>query len=140
MPKRQDVDVREATGDGAALFLFEYNDGLMGAVFMLPGFAEGISAAIKLKGRPQPLATYFEERREPRYPHFAYLLKGIEQMIYTNRPAYPVERTLLTSGILDRALTSRAEGGARLVTPELEIAYGPVDYPYAPNIDLERRF
>jgi hypothetical protein len=119
----------------AGLFLLEYVDGFTGALMYLECVG-GWSIGLTLKGKPAPLATAFDDQTEPRFPHFAYLLRGIEQMIHTGRPSYPVERTLLTSGILDRALHSRAQGGVRLATPELEIAYRPVDYPHAPHVDL----
>ncbi len=132
MPRVEGRDLRD--DDEAVLFLFEYVDGFQGAVFML-NTIRGIGAAVKLRDA-SPIATYFEERPEPRYPHFAYLLKGIERMMHTGRPSYPVERTYLAGGILDRALTSVSRGGEKLMTPELQIAYEPVDYPYAQHIDL----
>ena len=126
-----DGDVRKQTN--VTLFLFHYTDGLTGAVVMLPGYSRGTSIALKLKDSDRVIATRFDERTEPRYPHFAWLLKGIERMVHTGTPAYPVERTLLSSGILDRALTSRVEGYRELQTPELEINYTAVDYPWAPE-------
>jgi hypothetical protein len=131
IPKSK-TNIRE--DEGAVLFQFEYTDGFRGAQFMLPS-AGLTGVAVKLKGQ-KPLATGFEERPEPRYPHFAYLLKGIETMIYTGKPTYPVERTLLTGGILDRALHSKFENGQMLDTPELAIAYTPVAYAHAPQPDL----
>ena len=124
---------------GGAVFLIHYNDGLLVPVLMLPGQARGISVAFREKNGPIK-ATRTEERPEPRYPHFAYLLKGIEQMIHTGEPAYPVERTLLSAGMLDRLLTSRNADGKRLETPELSIRYSPVDYGYAPHIDLKKNW
>jgi hypothetical protein len=133
-PHRQDADMRQSKD--AALFQFEYADGLLGNILMLPSFAAGTSVGVKLKDRTEPIGVRFDERTEPRYPHFAWLLKGIERMVHTGRPTYPVERTLLTSGILDRALTSLAQGQKKLITPELAISYQPVDYPHAPQPDL----
>lgn len=127
-------NVRESKD--ATLFLFQYSDGLLGAVFMLPGFCRGTSIALKLKGQQDWLSTRFDEQPEPAHPHFAWLLKGIERMIHTGTPSYPVERTLLTAGILDRALTSRIQNYEKLMTPELRVKYQPADYPYAPNPPL----
>lgn len=118
-----------------ALILFECEDGFRGAQFMLQS-VNRTSVAVQLRGQKKPLATQFEERTEPRHPHFAYLLKAIERMMHTGRPAYPAERSVLTSGILDHAFRSRAQGGKKLATPKLAIQYQPVDYPHAPHPDL----
>lgn len=44
-------------------------------------------------------------------------------MILTGEPAWPVERTLMSSGALDALLQSRLEGGKRLETPHLNFDY-----------------
>lgn len=127
-------DIRQ--DETATLFTFEYIDGFRGSLLMVNRIS-GTSVALRVKGQDRPLATAFDERTEPRHPHFAYLLKAIERMIHTGRPTYPVERTLLTGGILDAALHSLAEGGVELRTPHLAIPYRPVDYPYAQQVDLD---
>jgi hypothetical protein len=133
VPKTDSPDPRQ--DKQAGLFLFEYADGLSGAIFML-NCVQGTSVGIKLKNVDNPIATAFDERTEPRHPHFAYMLKAVEKMFFTGKPTYPVERTLLTSGILDRVLTSRVEGSRWVMTPELAIRYKSANYPHAPHVDL----
>ena len=128
VPKTGQVDPRNDAN--AKLFLFDYVDGFVGAVFML-GCVNGTGIGLKVKGTEKPLATAFDERTEPRYPHFAFLVRAIEQMMHSGKATYPVERTLLTSGILDAALHSLAQNGKSIATPHLAIAYQPVAYPHA---------
>jgi hypothetical protein len=129
------VKLLQSPPTDGALFVIQYRDGLKVPVLMLPGNAQGIGTAIRTKSS-DVIATRTEERPDPRHPHFAYLLKGIEKMFHTGKPSYPVERSLLTAGILDRLLTSRHQQNVRLETPELAIEYKPVDYGYAPHLEL----
>ena len=68
--------------------------------------------------------------------HFTLLLHGIEQMMFTGKPAWNVERTLLTSGALDALLISLKESEHRVETPYLMLSYQPtwrwVDPPPPP--------
>jgi hypothetical protein len=121
----------------AGVFLIEYCDGFRAAVAMLNGWVhEGDGGAFifagQLKGQDKPSATLFYLQQPDPFAHFAYLLRAIDSMIQTGHAPYPVERTLLTTGILDAVMTSVAEKNKRIETPHLEkIAYKPTDWPFA---------
>jgi len=104
-----------------ALFLIEYRDGLRGAVLMLNGYVTDLAYAGRVDGIIQGTEFYLQNH-EP-HGHFSYLSLNIEEMFVTGVPTYPVERTLLTSGVLEAALDSRYQGYVRLETPHLEVAY-----------------
>jgi hypothetical protein len=54
---------------------------------------------------------------------FNPLVHHIEDMVLQNKAAYPVERTLLTSGILIAAVNSLHRDGTAIDTPELSVRY-----------------
>jgi len=57
---------------------------------------------------------------------FNPLVRHIEAMVLQNRAPYPVERTLLTSGMLIGAVDSLYGGQIRVATPQMEVRYrGP---------------
>src|SRR5207302_7417337 len=62
---------------------------------------------------------FYLQQPDP-FGHFIELVKAIEKLIATGHPAYPVDRTLLTTGILDALMTSHHEGGKRIETPHLK--------------------
>jgi hypothetical protein len=102
-----------------AVFIVNYNDGLTGAVFQMPGLVEEWLAAVDVEGRAEPVSMLLKLQRFGQRHHFGCLIKNIEKMFATGEPPYPVERTMLTSGILDFALDSRLAGHRRVGTPEL---------------------
>jgi len=115
----------------AAFYLLQYRDGFRATVAMLPGVATQFAVACQTASRPEPYANWFRLEEQAPFGHFEYLLRAIEHMVQSGQPAYPVERTLLTTGVLDRAMHSLAQGGASLATPELNIQYEPVNWTFA---------
>jgi len=138
LPAHAPGDYRAATAKtpDAGLFLLEYRDGLKAAVAMLNGWVhEGDGGAFvfagRLKGQDQPAACHFYLQQPDPFAHFAYLDRAIDSMMQTGHAPYPVERTLLTTGILDAVMTSKAENHRRVDTPHLEIKYKATDWPFA---------
>ncbi len=108
-------------------FRVEYRDGTRGTLLHLPGYVADLTAAVKLAGDPKPHATWFVLPAPPGARFFNPLTFYIEKFFTTGKPPYPVERTLLTSTMLDFAMRSAAEGGQVLSDPALKIAYTPPD-------------
>lgn len=106
-----------------ALFFIEYRDGLRATVAMLDGVCQEWLFAARVAGEQDIQATRFRAHSQEPFGHFAYLLEEIQDLICTGQEPHPVERTLLTTGILDRAMESLWRGGVRLETPELAVRY-----------------
>src|SRR5205814_4867859 len=131
-------DFRKLTlkNNEAGVFVIEYRDGFKGAVAMLNGWVhEGDGGAFvfagQLKGKDEPAATHYYLQQPDPFAHFAYLVRAIDSLMMTGHAPYPVERTLLTTGILDAIMTSKTEKGKRIETPHLAIKYEPTDWPFA---------
>ena len=105
------------------LFHLEYADGLRANVLTLNGAVGEWSIAWRGAEGSAPVATRFHTQEARPFMHFSYLLEGVEQMMLTGKPAWPVERTLMTSGQLDALLISKQQGGKSLDTPHLNFAY-----------------
>ena len=138
VPAHAKGDYRKATAKNqdAGVFVIEYRDGFKGAVAMLNGWAyEGdggaFTCALRIRGQEKPVSTLFYLQQPDPFAHFSYLVRAIDAMVQTGHAVYPVERTLLTTGILDTIMISRAEKNRRVETPHLAIRYQPTDWPFA---------
>jgi hypothetical protein len=101
------------------VFIVDYNDGLKAAAFLMTGMVEDFTVAVDVEGRSEPVSTLMNLQNGRPHHHFGCLVKNIEKMFETGKPPYPVERVLMTSGILDFALESRFQGYKKLETPQL---------------------
>jgi hypothetical protein len=138
VPANAEGDYRGPTSRArdAAVFLIDYRDGFKAAVAMMNGWVrEGDGGAFcfagRIRGQVDSVATHFYLQQPDPFAHFTYLVRAIDHMVQTGHPAYPVERTLLTTGILDAVMLSRAEKHRRVDTPHLDIRYQPTDWPFA---------
>ena len=110
--------------DGFAYFI-EHRDGFRTTLFMLPiqdfnyagldgetGAITSCQMYLPMPGSSATTADFFNP-----------LVHHIETMVLANRAPYPVERTLLTSGMTLAAVESLHRDGALIETPEMEVRY-----------------
>ncbi len=103
-------------------YRIERNDGLRTTLLMLNGALGDFCFAAQL-ANGAVVSTQFFLPPTPNVTYSACLVAQIEEMILTGRAPYPVERTQITSAMLDRCLDSKVEGHRRIETPELNIRY-----------------
>lgn len=123
-------DVRANTGTMAVAgmpatpplaFLVEYTDGTRGSVLLLNGHVQDVTAAVT--------DGHVIRARRVRGPATAGLpalrpAGGRAGAVLRNRPpGAPIDRTLLTTGLLTAAMHSHANRGVRVDTPDLAFGY-----------------
>ena len=108
------------------LYHVEYKDGLKGNIINTGNAVWEWCAAWRepCGEKAGPIrSTLFKTQENRPYYHFTFLTQGIEDTFHSGQSAWPVERTLLTTGMLDALLQSKAQGGKPIQTPYLSIPY-----------------
>ncbi|MBI1355128.1 MAG: hypothetical protein GC160_12335 [Acidobacteria bacterium] len=120
-PTRVEGDPRELV-ENPVLVLIEYQDGLKGRILLCNGLLRSWVFAAQPKGGGEILST---DCRIQLYlhGHWGFMARNFENLVADGKLPNPVERTLLTTGMLAFAFESLHQGGKRLETPQLAIAY-----------------
>ena len=127
-----DLDGRtqDMVGDGVlpglvknpAAYMIEYRDGFRATTLMLDGAVKDFNFASTVRGVGN-VSTQFLLTPIPNVTYSARLVQKIEEMFMTGKAPYPIERTLLTSGMLESCLDSKKQGSVRVETPALAVKY-----------------
>jgi hypothetical protein len=106
-----------------AAYFIDYTNGLHCTLLRLDGALRDFNFAARLRGTAGIASTQFFLSPLPNVTYSACLVSKIEEMFETGRAPYPVERTLLVSGVLEACLTSPLQDHRRLETPQLAVRY-----------------
>ena len=114
--------IREWVKDPVA-YRFEYADGVKATMLMMNGLISDFTFAARLKGQAEPLSTLFYLPPTPNVTYSASLMSKAEETFMTGKSPYPIERTLLTTGLVEAGVRSLGTGQKRIETPHLAIRY-----------------
>ena len=114
--------LREWVKDPVA-YRFQYKDGLRATMLLMNGLVGDFTFAAQIKDGTEPLSTQFYLPPNPNVVYSAALMSKVEEMFLTGKVAYPVERTLLTSGLVEAGMQSLARNEDRIETPHLNVRY-----------------
>jgi hypothetical protein len=110
-------------------YQYEHLDGLKCTMILLNGLVQDFNFAARLEDRDEPLSTQMYLPMPPARTtlanFFSPLVNHIEQMFLTGQSPYPVERTLLTTGLVEAGVDSLHQDQSRQETQHLAVAYQP---------------
>ncbi|MCB1022400.1 MAG: hypothetical protein H6509_15515 [Bryobacterales bacterium] len=121
-------DIKRMVKDPIA-YHYEHEDGLRSTMLLLGGLIDDFNFAAHVDGMRTPLSTQMylpmPPRRTTLASFFSPLVNNVEKMFLTGKPTYPVERTLLTTGLTAAGVESLFRDEKRYETPHLAIEYKP---------------
>ncbi len=118
-------DLMKQLVESPICYQLEYNDGTRATMMLMNGLVRDFNFAARLKGRKELLSTCFYLPPNPNVVYSAALMNNAEKMFMTGNAPYPIERTLLTSGMVQSALQSLHLGQRKIETPHLAVTYKP---------------
>jgi len=123
-----DDDLRRLVKDPVA-YHYEHNDGPVCTMILLNGLVRDFNFAADIEGRREPFSTQMylpmPDGRTTLADFFSPLVNNMEKMFLTGKPTYPVERTLLTTGLTAAGVESLYRQQAHYETPHLAVTYQP---------------
>lgn len=117
-----DQQIRQWVKEPVA-YRFEYADGVKATMLLMNGLVGDFTVAARVKGQEGPFSTLFYLPPTPNVTYSAALMARAEETFLTGKAPYPIERTLLTTGLVEAGMRSLASGQRRLETPHLAIRY-----------------
>lgn len=106
----------------------QYIDGLRAMVMAIGRNDLRWNFACRLKRERRPRATQFYVGPWCNRNLFKALCHAIQHHFRTGRSPYPVERTLLTTGLTEVFMHASSQPGQRLSTPHIEFSYKARDF------------
>jgi len=123
-----DADMRRLVKDPVA-YRYQHADGLKCTMLLLAGLVKDFNFAAYVNGGRDPWSTQMylpmPDGRTTLADFFSPQMNNVEQMFLTGKAAYPIERTLLTTGLTAAGVESLYLGQKRFETPHLAIRYQP---------------
>ena len=107
--------------------ILRYADGLKATMLTVGKSDMRWNFACRLKGERQPRATNYYVGPWQNRNLFKALAHAIQYHFRTARAPYPVERTLLTTGLIDAFMHARKKSGP-FPTPHLQFSYTPRNF------------
>ena len=110
-------------------YTYEHADGLRCTLLLMDGLVRDFNFAARLDNPSRVVSTQLylpmPDGRTTLANFFSPLAWNMEQLYNTGQSPYPIERTLLTTGLTASGVDSLHAGGARQETPHLGIRYQP---------------